>query len=248
MRTRTFMWNVPVCETYDAFVRQIQQRVARRVMSRTPGPNGQPVRREIALTQDNGSLHQTWIDLRMERAPVGLVRAIFHERDGRVERIMFTAVPVAVLTPDRPRRPDPPPARREPGSTPAPSPVPPRRSLGTEQEDEIAGVPSIWRGGRYGRYFYGVHTTQHNTICWGEYDNDHDVCRGHETRNTRGLFLHYDRGRRDYLATTRHNRMLVEVSRYRNGARLGASDADRVYRQGVLDMRREMGHTAPLPF
>ncbi len=248
--TRSLLWNIPVGAGYDAFVAQIRRRVAARVMSRTTGSDGQPVRREIGLTQGNESLRETWRIIQDYRPALltATVQARFHYVNGRVERITFSAGhlrpppfrrtridPEVVLErpapqPTRPRRPSP---ERPPRQGPRPD-------RGWEQEDEYFGIPSIFD---YGRHFRGLHNTRHNTICWGNYDNATDICSpGFETRNERALYLHYDRGYRDYFIeiTSRPRRRAVDRSRFRRGRQPDASDADRSYRQGVLDAERNL--------
>lgn len=39
---RSLLWNIPVNYTYEDFVREIRRHVARRVMSRSAGSDGQP--------------------------------------------------------------------------------------------------------------------------------------------------------------------------------------------------------------
>lgn len=250
--TRSLLWNIPVADGYDAFVAEIRRRVAARVMSRTRGSDGQPIRREIELTRGNESLMETWRIIQAYRPALrsATVQARFHSSGGRVERITFSAghlrpppfrrdrvdPEVALERPSpQPTRPRRPPTERPPRETPRPD-------RGWEQEDEYFGVPSIFD---YGRYFRGMHNTHRNTICWGTYDNDTDICSpGFETRNERSIFLHWDRGYRDYRNEMLHGRREISRIRYRLGARPDARETDRVYRQGVLDARRE--HLAAL--
>jgi len=252
--TRRFVWNVAVSGGYQDFMQQVRRRIASRVQSRTPGSNGQPVHREISLTEGNASLAETWRVIRTHDLNLRnvLVQAVFHYSNGRVERIIFSANhlrPAHVREPgpdpdDSPgiRRPRPTRPRSPRPSAPQPGPRPNRAEESTGEYVGIPGIPS------YGRYFYGVHNTRHSTICWIKYDNETDTCVGLETDNEFALYLHYDRGRRDYLITCQQNRMVVSIPRYRNGANPNAPVEDIIYRQGVLDMRRELGHTAPLPF
>jgi hypothetical protein len=60
---------------------------------------------------------------------------------------------------------------------------------------EVADTPGMLSGGRM---FYGIHTTRHDTMCYGPYDNASDHCYGVETQNTMVYRLHFDQGLRDY--------------------------------------------------
>ncbi len=246
MGERRYVFNVPVSSSYEGFVREVQRHVARRVASRTIGPDGQPVRREVTLTEGNASLRNTYSGLLargMERAEI---RATFHTNaGGRVERITFApprVVPIAPTTiTASPPRPSSTPA---PGPPPSPPPTPRRPGRGPESEGEVAGVPGALSGGRY---FYGVHTTRHDTMCYGRYDNQNDVCQGVETENSMVHRLHYDQGQRDLMYLMRHlgtdvvatdgyqSRLRAYTRRMNNGRPRSAPLADRVYRQGALE-------------
>lgn len=245
--TRSLLWNIPVNGTYEDFVREIRRHVARRVMSRTTGSDGQPVHREIELTQGNESLLETWRTIRAYRPTLhrATVQAVFHYAGGRVERITFSAGHLRPPPFRRPQidpedimeHPNPQPTQPRRPSTERPPRDAPRPTRGWEQEDEYFGAPDIFH---FGRYFRGAHNTHHNTICWGEYDNDTDICSyGFETRNERALYLHYDRGFRDYRNEMMYGRREIVRERYRRGAMQDAPEADRVYRQGILDARRQ---------
>jgi len=113
----------------------------------------------------------------------------------------------------------------------------PRPNRGWEQEGEIAGVASI---DDYGRYFYGIHTTRHGTICWGEYDNDTDECLGPESENTMATMLHYRQGYNDtYYQLVRGREDAVDVARYRRGGEENAHSADIAYRNGVQNALKD---------
>ncbi len=248
--TRSLLWNVPVAGGYETFVGQIRRRVSARVMSRTTGSDGQPIRREIELTRGNESLRETWRTIQTYRPALHsvTVQARFHYSNGRVERISFSAGHLRPppfrrtrVEPEiAPERPSPQPTRPRRPSAERPPRQSPRPSRPWEQEDEYFGIPSVFD---YGRQFRGAHNTRHNTICWGNYDNDTDICSpGIETRNERALYLHHDRGYRDYFIEihSRPRRRVVDRSRFRRGRQPGASEADRVYRQGVLEAERDL--------
>ncbi len=123
-----------------------------------------------------------------------------------------------------PRR-EPPPPRREP---PPPRREPPTRSEGAEGEGP--GVPGIASGGRY---FYGVHTTDHCTVCSGRYDNQTDACQGYESRARPSMMPQYHEG----IDHQRQGR--VDRQRYERGASSDISrSCDRAYRLGVDRERR----------
>jgi hypothetical protein len=260
MGQRTFTWTVPVRDTYDGFVQEVRRRVATRVASRTLGPDGQPVRREIALTQDNQSLRNTYLELisrGMERANI---RVVFHtSANDRVERITFSPPPVVSLAPTTiTGSPPRPPVTRTPTPTPTPPPTRRRRPLSEEQAGEVAGVAGLGsdESGRY-RYFYGVRTTGDNTMCYGRYDNLDEVCLGVETENTMAIRLHYDRGMRDLMYLMQHaNTDRVTTEHYQNllaryerrmssGRRPKGPVVDRVYREGALEGYRRARRANP---
>ncbi len=243
MGQRIYTWIVPVCDNFARFAEKVQRGVATRVASRTTGPDGQPVRREISLTEGNQSLRNTYLELisrGMQRADI---RAVFHtSAGGRVERITFSPPPVVSLAPTALTAS--PPRGRTP--TPSPTPNPQKRTLSEEASGEVMGVPGLGSEG-YGRYFYGVRTTSHNTMCYGRYDNLEDVCHGAETENTMALRLHYDRGLRDLRYLMQHaNTDRVTTEDYQNllaryeqrmssGRRANGPIADRLYREGALE-------------
>lgn len=250
MGQRNYVWVVPVSSTYDGFLREIRQRVAQIVASRTLGPDGRPVRREIDLTQGNQSLTNTYVVLSamgMQRADI---HACFHtSADGRVERITFSPPRVVPIEPTTITASPPRPPQRSP--TPSPGRPPDR---GPESEGEVAGVTGMLSGGRM---FYGIHTTRHNTMCYGGFDNSSDVCHGVETENTMALRLHYDRGMRDYMyLMTQIGSDTVQTDSYQTSLRIftqrvnagrspNAAVADRVYREGAQQGHRELRSRYP---
>ena len=253
MGQRTFTWTVPVSENYNDFVAEIRRRLARRVASRTRGADGQPVRREIELTQGNPSLLSTHVALVSRGMQQASINVCFHTSEGgRVERVTFSpprVVPVepTTITATPPRR----------TRTPPPS-VPPRGGRpgrGEESTGEVAGAPGILSGGRI---FYGVHTTRHNTMCYGAYDNASDVCHGVQTENTFSYYLHYDQGMRDYIYLMRQlgtdvvqsdayqRRLEIFTQRTRAGRNPStARRVDRVYREGAREGHRRLRLTNP---
>ncbi len=94
-RTRVYR-EVP-CTDWNMFLEAIRARIALRVMSRTPGPGGQPIQREVPLTEDNdsllgtyeaiGAVHREEIDQGYEVFET--VTAVFHYVNDRVESITF---------------------------------------------------------------------------------------------------------------------------------------------------------------
>ncbi len=86
---------------WDPFLREIQREVSLIVQSRTEGPSGEPVRREIELTENNSSLRRAFEDARRaDRPPPGAgedyapsadIIAEFHYVGGRCEYIVFRA-------------------------------------------------------------------------------------------------------------------------------------------------------------
>ena len=81
---------------FSEFVRQVQQRVATLVQSRTRGPNGSPVRREVPLLTNNASLRRvfdTIIAAYAESDETDVFHnliAAMHWSTSRVEEITFT--------------------------------------------------------------------------------------------------------------------------------------------------------------
>jgi len=162
MGQRTYVWTVPVANSYEAFLRVVRQRVATRVASRTIGPDGRPLHREIELTQGNQSLNNTYMEIVSRGMQTVSIRACFQtSASGRVERITFSPPPVVPIAPTTITASPPRPGRR---STLGTRPQQQRPGRGAESEGEVAGIPGLLSGGRI---FYGIHTTRHNTLCWG---------------------------------------------------------------------------------
>jgi len=86
-------WLISVQGDYAQFVAQVRQRVALLVQSRTLGQDGQPVRREIDLTEHNASLRAVWNHVQAQRPLPSsvMVQADFQVVNGRVEQITFSA-------------------------------------------------------------------------------------------------------------------------------------------------------------
>jgi hypothetical protein len=113
-------------------------------------------------------------------------------------------------------------------TVPTPEPVPrrPRRRLPLTRAEcavgEIAGAPGIPSGGRY---FYGIHATQHGTICYGRYDCATDTCgpRWMDRQGNVVYTVEYNEGIDD------QRNGCVSRERYRN---------DAAYRAGVDSERR----------
>lgn len=116
-------------------------------------------------------------------------------------------------------------------TVPTPEPVPrrPRRRLPLTRAEcavgEIAGVPGIPSGGRY---FHGIHATQHGTICYGRYDCATDTCspRWMDRQGNVVYMVEYNEGIDD------QRNGCVSRERYGN---------DAAYRAGI-DSERRWGH------
>lgn len=70
-------WTIPLTQTLTQFIRQVEQRVSLCVQSRTPGPDGRPVRRERELCGANASLIRSHVQ-REQLVEVG-VDSIFSD-------------------------------------------------------------------------------------------------------------------------------------------------------------------------
>lgn len=139
---------------------------------------------------------------------------------------------------------------------PRPRPVPPGRrpGRGSESEGEIYGVPSYPDA----RYWIGGHTTRHDTICHGIYDNQMDTCSGLESRNEMTERIAYEQGYRDYhRAQATGDSALARRSfqLYRRGACPNANAFERAYRRGweaarshhCMALRRAGQQCEPIP-